>query len=232
MTKKIYVLLVFALSTLSTLSTKAQLTNQRLFDTIPFIVDHYARRIAKFESEQVPPNSVVFLGNSITEGGRWKKLTGDSSAINRGIGGDITFGVLKRLNEIISAKPSKLFLLIGINDIGKDIPGAVIADNIRKIIQRFQKESPTTKLYVQTIFPVNPEIKGFPQHYDKNEHVRKANEHIRTVVTLLKVRLIDTYKLFSDKRGLLRQEFTDDGLHINAQGYEHWANHLKTAGAL
>jgi lysophospholipase L1-like esterase len=210
----------------------AQVTNQRLFDTIPFIMDHNAKRMARFEADPIPPASIVFLGNSITEGGRWKKLTGDSSAINRGIGGDITFGVLKRLDEIVAAKPAKLFLLIGINDIGKDIPAAVIADNIRKIIDRFKRDTPNTKIYVQSILPVNPEIQNFPQHYDKNEHVKKANELIRAVVTKMNVNLIDTFKLFSDDRGLLKQQYTNDGLHLNADGYLLWANHLKKTGAI
>src|SRR5918993_1342368 len=86
--------------------SNGQVTNQRLFDTVPFMVDHYAKRMARFEAEPIPPRSIVFLGNSITEGGRWKKLTGDSSAVNRGIGGDITFGVLKRLDEIVAARPA------------------------------------------------------------------------------------------------------------------------------
>lgn len=229
MTKNFFALIVFVL-TFS--AVNAQLTNQRLFDTVPFMVDHYAKRIARFENEPIPPRSIVFLGNSITEGGRWKKLTGDSSAVNRGVGGDITFGVLERLNEIVAAKPSKLFLLIGINDIGKDIPAPVIADNIRKIIERFKKESPDTKVYVQSIFPVNPEIRNFPQHYDKNEFVKKANACINTVVTHTKVNFIDTFALFSDERGFLKQQYTDDGLHINSEGYLLWVDHLKKCGAL
>ena len=86
----------------------------------------------KFKSEPMVTGKIVFLGNSITEMGDWKKLTGDSTVINRGIGGDITFGILQRLDEVLNRKPSKIFLLIGINDIGKDIPPAVIADNIKK----------------------------------------------------------------------------------------------------
>ena len=114
----------------------AQVTNQKLFDTIGFIPEHYTQRIAMFEQEPVVTGNIIFLGNSITEIGNWKKLLNDSTVINRGIGGDITFGVLKRLDDIVKRQPSKLFLLIGINDIGKDIPDAVVADNIHKIIMR------------------------------------------------------------------------------------------------
>jgi len=67
--------------------------------------------------------------------GNWKKVTGDSTVINRDIGGDNTYGVLKRLKDITDRQPSKVFLLIGINDIGKDIPDAVIAANDLRIVK-------------------------------------------------------------------------------------------------
>mgnify|MGYP001556411152 FL=1 len=103
----------------------SQVTNQRLFDTTGFMVDHYTQRKAMFENQPVVPGRIIFLGNSITEMGKWKDLLNDSTVLNRGIGGDVTFGVLSRLDDVIRRKPSKVFLLIGINDIGKDIPDAV-----------------------------------------------------------------------------------------------------------
>ncbi len=212
--------------------SQAQVTNQRLFDTIPFLPEHYARRVAQFERELLRPGRIVFLGNSITEAGQWASLIGDTSVVNRGIAGDITFGVLKRLDAIIESKPSKLFLLIGINDIGKDIPDAVIADNIRKIIERFRRDSPATRIYIQSILPVNPQVKNFPQHYDKNEHVKRANAYIASVVKKAKVTLIDTFNLFADGEGLLIHQYTFDGLHLNADGYKRWVEHLRAVGAL
>jgi lysophospholipase L1-like esterase len=212
------------------LSAPAQVTHQRLFDTVGFLPDHFAKRVAYFEAERMSRGRMVFLGNSITEAGQWKKLTGDSTVANRGIGGDITFGILKRLNEILIARPSRVFLLIGINDIGKDIPDAVIADNIRKIIERFQLESPE-KLYVHSILPVNPTIRNFPQHYDKNEHVKKSNQLIREITAQRKVTFVDLHKIFSNPDGLLKAALTHDGLHLNAEGYRLWAEHLKSIGA-
>jgi lysophospholipase L1-like esterase len=213
-------------------ATLAQVTNQRLFDTVGFMVDHYAKRVALFQSEKIARGSVVFLGNSITEGGKWKELTGDRNAVNRGIGGDITFGVLNRLTEIIDAAPTKLFLLIGINDIGKDIPDAVIADNIRKIIERVRSGSPSTKLYIHSILPVNPTINKFPQHYDKNQHVKNANSLIQRMVMESNATFVDINKIFADEKGLLRPEYTPDGLHLNAQGYTLWVEYLKSVKAL
>ena len=121
-------------------------TNQRVYDTIPFIPEHTTDRLAQFQKEPVTTGHIIFLGNSITEMGNWKKVLNDTTVINRGIGGDITYGILRRLKDITDRQPSKLFILCGINDIGKDIPDAVIADNMMKIVGRVHAACPQTKI--------------------------------------------------------------------------------------
>ncbi len=213
-------------------SAQCQLTNQRLFDTVGFIPEHYGPRVTKFQSEPIMPGRIVFLGNSITEIGNWGKLTGDTTVINRGIGGDITFGVLKRLDDIIARQPSKVFLLIGINDIGRDIPDTVIADNIRKIVARLNEGSPSTKVYVQSILPVNRDFKNFPQHYDKLEHVQHVNAILPQVLKAVTCTFVNIYPLLLDAQGRLDAQYALDGLHINNKGYEIWVNYLKKNGYL
>jgi lysophospholipase L1-like esterase len=210
------------------------ITNQRLFDTIPFIPDHNLRRQEQFRLETVPPGRVIFLGNSITEAGDWKKLTGDTTAVNRGIGGEITFSLLKRITDITALRPSKVFLMIGINDIGKDIPPAVIAHNIGLIIGRIQAESPGTVIILQNILPVNPTVAGFPQHYDKNDKVTATNKLLPGIAAGHHVPLVDLNRLFRDKDGYLKKELTKDGLHLDpgGEGYTLWIRHLKKLGYL
>jgi lysophospholipase L1-like esterase len=224
MIKKIFFLLLilpgFSLA-------QSPVTNQNLFDTISFMPDHYESRVKAFEKEPVVTGKIIFVGNSITEMGEWQKLFNDSTIINRGIGGDITFGLLKRLNDIIIRKPSHLFIKIGINDIGKDIPDAVIADNIRKIIRKVQAGSPETKIYLQSMLPVNPSYPRFPQHYDKQERVIKTNLLLKAVAKNCNVRFVDLFPLFLDSKKLLDKQFTNDGLHLNQKGYKIWADYLK-----
>jgi lysophospholipase L1-like esterase len=212
----------------------SQVTNERLFDTVGFIPEHYSQRIAVFEKEPLETGHIIFLGNSITEMGNWKQLMNDTTILNRGISGDITFGVLKRLDDVIKRQPSKLFLLIGINDIGKDIPDAVIADNIRKIVMRVQAESAATKIYVESIMPVNPDILNFPQHYDKQQHIIGTNKLIKKVTTQLHVPYVNIHELFTDKQGRLDAKYTADGLHLIATcgGYEKWIAYLRKQGYL
>ena len=210
----------------------SQVTNQRLFDTIGFIPEHYAPRVTKFEAEPVVKGRIIFLGNSITEIGQWGKLTGDTTVINRGIGGDITFGVLKRLDDVIKREPAKVFLLIGIIEIGKVIPDSVIADNIRKIVARINAGSPATKVYVQSILPVNRDFPNFPQHYDKLEHVQHVNVILPQVLKPVNCTFVNIYPLLLDTQGRLDAQYALDGLHINNKGYEIWVNYLKKNGYL
>lgn len=213
-------------------AAQSDLTNQRLFDTGPYLPDHYARRVALFEAEPVETGGIVFLGDSITEAGPWARLLGDSSALNRGISGDVTFGVLGRLDDVVRRRPAKLFLLIGINDIGKDIPDAVIADNQRKIVEAVQAGSPETAIYIQSLLPLDPDFPGFPQHYDKEDHVVRTNRLLRGVAAETGVRYVNLYGVFMDHRERLDNRVTGDGLHLNEAGYVRWIERLRALGHL
>ena len=126
--------------------------------------------MANFRSYPNSKKDIVFLGNSITDYGEWTELLQLPEAKNRGISGDITFGILERLDEVTEGSPAKIFILIGINDIARNIPDSVILDNYKKIIQRIKKSSKRTKIYFNTLIPVN---NTFPDraHFNKDEHI-------------------------------------------------------------
>jgi lysophospholipase L1-like esterase len=207
-------------------------TNQRLYDTVTGMPEVHASRVAKFEAEPVVTGRVIFLGNSITQGGDWPALTGDSTAINRGVGADLTFGLRDRLADVTRRKPSKLFILIGINDISKDIPDAVIAAEYRAIIDTVRARSPATKIFVQSILPLNPTVKNFPQHYDKQSRVVAVNKLLKQMAHDTKSTYIDLWPAVIDRQGHLDASLTADGLHLTRPGYERWVALLKKKGYL
>lgn len=224
-----YIALLFLLP----LAAQAQqLTNQRMYDTTAFIPEHTPQRIAQFEKEPVVTGRVIFLGNSITEMGNWKLVTGDSTVINRGIGGDVTYGVLKRLKDITDRQPAKVFLLIGINDIGKDIPDVVIADNEMKIVQQIHAKCPQTKVYVQSVLPLNNTMPNFPQHYDKEEHVLALNKLLKANAAAGGYTFVDIFHLFVDADGRLKSQYSNEGLHLKPDAYVIWVSYLKKMGYL
>ena len=222
----------FFFSVITAGMAQSPLTHQHIFDTIPYIMDHHNNRLALFAQEPKTTGGVLFLGNSITEGGPWQELLKEETIVNRGISGDITFGILKRLDEIIERKPDKLFLLIGINDLSMDIPPAVVADNVRKILERLKQESPGTTLYLQSILPLNEELDDFLQHFGKSEHVLVCNQLLYKVAAEAEVTFVNLYPYFLDDRQRLKEELTYDGIHLTRAGYEHWAAHLQSLGYL
>ncbi|PWS29047.1 sialate O-acetylesterase [Pedobacter yonginense] len=192
---------------------------------------NFPKKVAEFKADVKSKSDVVFLGNSITAGTDWAKLLDLPQAKNRGISGDISFGVLERLQDVIDGKPAKIFVLIGINDISRNIPDTVILANYKKIIARIRKGSKKTKIYFNTLLPVNSSFGAFKNHYHKDEHILWLNDEIRKL-SAKNVTIIDLYPNFTDNDKHLKAELTKDGLHLIPAGYQVWAEFLKKGGYL
>jgi lysophospholipase L1-like esterase len=202
------------------------------WDTIPNLPDHYRQKVEEFKKEPIVKGRTLFLGNRLTEGGNWRKLLRDSSIVNRGIAGDITFGVLNRINDIIKRQPSRLFLLIGMDDIGKGIPDEVIMENVFSVIHRIRKASSTTKIFLQSILPINSSFKDFPSRYNRNDHVVALNHEFQKYASRMGYTYIDLYSSFLDKENRLDARFSTDGIQLNQAGYVHWVEILKGLNCL
>ena len=151
---------------------------------------------------------------------------------NRGISGDISFGVLERLHEVIEGKPAKVFILIGINDISRNIRDELILRNYHKIITQMKADSPKTKIYFHTLLPTNETFNKFPNYYGKEAHILAVNLGLQELATKEKIMLIDLYNPFLDAEQKLRNEYTHDGLHLTAAGYVKLAALLKNGNYL
>lgn len=197
------------------------------YDTVPNVPDHYTKMTATFRSEPVAEGRVIFLGNSITEGGNWSVLLTGLPLLNRGISGDNTFGVLARLDEITRHKPTKVFLLIGINDLSKNIPPNVVLQNIFSIVGRIRAGSPKTEIFVQSILPVNPGHKKFPAQFNKQADIETINAQLKKYPETLHYTYVNIFNEFLDNGLKLDMQFTTDGLHLNQAGYVHWVDFLK-----
>jgi len=213
---------------LSLFLASATLAQTRTYDTLPNLPEHYAERYEVFKKEPIVMGQIIMVGNSITEGGHWKVLLNDSTIINRGISGDVTFGVLNRLKEITDRKPSKLFLLIGINDLSRNTPDEVIIKNIFVIVEKIQAASPSTTIYVQSIFPTNESFKNLNEKFvEKSTHIITVNKQLSKHAEERKYVFVDLYSYFIDDQGRMNGKFTSDGLHLTPAGYAQWTEILK-----
>jgi lysophospholipase L1-like esterase len=206
--------------------------NQNLFETVPSIPEHTPQKLTRFAREAIVPGSIIFLGDSITAMGNWSKILNDGTVINGGVGGNITSRVLRRLKDITDCNPSKVFSLLGINDIRKNVPDVVIADNYLKIIGEIHNKCPKTIIYVQGVLPVNPGLPHFSRHYDKQEHILALNTLLASHAKEGNYIYIDIFHLFADGKGRLSRQHTYDGLHLRQSAYPIWVDYLKKQGYL
>lgn len=187
----------------------------------------YDSRVAYFK--QLPPvnKAIVFWGDSITDWGDWAELLHFKKAINRGIAGDNTYGLHARLDEVLRHNPQKLFILIGTNDINKKIPVSLIVENYKKIILEINQRSPATRIYVQSVFPINNQLIGRQYYIGTNEQIMALNKALQEMAATEQVQYVDIYNQLLDANQQMDARYTYDGLHLSGLGYLAWISCLK-----
>lgn len=201
-----------------------------IYPTERTYTEHYYKRFLEFEDEPaISPKDIVMLGNSLTEGGKdWGVRLKKKHVRNRGIIGDEAMGVYDRLHQILPGHPAKLFLLIGINDVSHDLTADSVVTLITLLIDRIQRESPDTKLYLQSLLPINESVCKYKTMIDKTDIVPEINRKLETLATSRKIPFINLFPLFAEKgTNILRKELTTDGLHLTEEGYQIWSRKLK-----
>ncbi len=180
----------------------------------------------------VSPN-YVFLGDSITEFYDLKKYFPKEPIVNSGISGDTTEDILNNMEKrVYQYNPSKVFLLIGTNDLQEGKTVEEVVTNIKKIISQIQKMRPQTEIYLESICPVNEsDEKGIkPSVVDKrnNHDIKKINEQLKSYAKKENLLYIDLYKVLKNNQDdNLKIEYTKEGLHISEKGYEMITKELK-----
>ena len=183
---------------------------------------NYAFRTGLFDISQAPEKPIVFLGDSLTDQGEWQELFGFTVPIlNRGIGGDTSVGVLRRIGQITALKPQAVFLMIGTND--RQLIGFSPADTARtcsEIVATLHRDSPETRIYIQAILPSSaPKFVAWEQ---------EANRRIAGIADNHTVFFLDFRDQFMEN-GVLAEHLTTDGIHLSPRGYQAWKNALDPA---
>jgi len=173
---------------------------------------------------------VVFVGDSLT--GNWglAKVHTEQAfpklklVVNRGIGGDVSRGVLFRLQEdVLDLHPEAMVLLIGTNDLSAKAPVTGIVSNINAILDEAQKEYPNMPIILCTVPPRNS-----PQAVIDNNELHSLNTEITKIPAARKnVTLFDLYTTFGNSDGTPDPvNYKKDLLHPSDDGYAKWADGL------
>lgn len=194
---------------------------------LPRYSTYYYQRTSLFDILPITAKDIVFLGNSITNGCEWHELLKNKNIKNRGISGDVINGINDRIDEILKGKPSKIFLMAGINDISKGHSIAEITGNIDKLVKKIKKVSPKTKLYLQSLLPVNDYFGKFEEHTSRWQMVVPINEELKKIAKGNKLTYVDVYSLFANSSGKMNIQYTNDGLHLLGPAYAMWRDLIR-----
>lgn len=184
---------------------------------------YWEQRVSLFDKLPVVPGDIVFLGNSITDGGEFNELFDIENAKNRGISGDVIDGVQERLAQVTDGKPSKIFLLIGINDISHDIETQRLAGRYERLVKEIREKCPETELYLQSIMPINNDYRRYKNLKGKEKEIPALNEKIQEIAGRYGATYIDLWPALADESGKLNKKYTNDGLHLTGPGYKAWS---------
>lgn len=178
--------------------------------------------ITKKEEVVVMDDNYLFLGDSITEQYDLDEYYNDLPVVNSGISGNKTKDLLNDLNNrVYQYNPSKVFLLIGTNDIQSKVEEDVIVNNIKKILEDIHENRPYAKLYLEAIYPVDEGSSGAQDR--TNKEIQSINASLEDYCKKNDITFIDMYDLLLDSesdKDRLFEDYSKDGLHISDEGYE------------
>ncbi|MGR5165432.1 GDSL-type esterase/lipase family protein [Vibrio owensii] len=170
--------------------------------------DRFINHVALFDGVH-GSYDVVFLGDSITNAGRWSELFPFEKVANRGISGDTSEGILKRVDQVIALNPARVYLMFGINDIARGTENTEIFSNYKNIISKLQNSG--IKVIVQSTLLTDRD--------DFNTKVNGLNTLLSDHSSRQGVDFIDiNHNLAPD--GILQNSY--DGIHLNADAYLAW----------
>jgi lysophospholipase L1-like esterase len=186
---------------------------------------YYFLHVAQFESLPKSQNDILLVGDSLTDQGEWNELLNNPYLKNRGISGDTTDGILYRIEQIVEGQPRKIFIMIGANDFWHEKKSiAEVLQNYKLILDTFQKKAPNTKVYVQSLLPIDNT--NFNVTLD-NSTLSEFNQQLEQLVEDYPYQYINLYPHFLNPDNQLDLQYTSDGVHLNGRGYLVWRNQIE-----
>lgn len=184
----------------------------------------YFTRVNEFKiyNRFAKPDGIVFLGDSLTQRYPLNEFYPGLQTYNRGIDGDSTSGVLKRLDvSVFDLKPSLVVLQIGTNDLQvASLTKEQTFENIQTIVTTIHQNLPLTKILLVSLYPVNETGEKLVEKMivgpRKNVDLQWINSHIKRIEH---VTYVDVYPHLLDEDGQLNMRFSKEGLHLSLGGY-------------
>ena len=171
---------------------------------------------------QSEKEKTVFFGDSLMDFYPVQEFFPTRHIYNRGIANDTTKDVLARLENVADLAPSKLFLLIGTNDLGCLVKPQKILANVAKIVEAVRISNPNVKIYILSQFPVLRTatfFSVFSCNFRTNKKLMALSEMQKEFCLQNGCSFIDVWPILADEKNRLKREYTIEGLHLTIKGY-------------
>ena len=181
-------------------------TNSRI------VTSHHVDRLKELISDN-NHYDVVFMGDSLTEGGNFEKVLKGSK--NAGIGGDYIYSIEDVVPIVAGYNPRKIYLMIGTNSL-RDYSCEECERQYKSLIKLITTTLPNTEIVVESVLPVSC----------TNQKIVRFNKFVKSICADYGLRYIDLYSKYSVD-GLLLPTVTVDGVHLSPSGYNKWYDFIK-----
>ncbi|MEZ8773250.1 SGNH/GDSL hydrolase family protein [Vibrio sp. 10N.247.310.17] len=165
-----------------------------------------------------PNADLVMFGDSITEWAPWADIFRDVSMVNRGLAGDTTTGMLRRIDTTLNVKPKLVCFMAGINDLAQGYDVEHIYQNYIDMLEVWQEND--IRILVQSTLYVGSKLQGL------NSSVELLNSKISEYCSQQGIAFLDVNSVLSPNQ-LLSNEYSCDDLHLNAKAYQAWTEVLQ-----
>jgi len=180
---------------------------------------HAANELLK--SQPAEPHRVVFLGDSITEGWKIAEFFPGKPYVNRGVSGQTTSQMLVRtFPDVIDLHPAVVIILAGTNDIAANNGPEtmqMVEENIQAISELSQKHG--IKVILCSVLPVSNYTNQPQTPRHPPAQIVALNKWLHDYAGRTGALYCDYYSALVDQRVFLKQGYSEDGLHPNANGY-------------
>lgn len=176
---------------------------------------HHDNRLSLFNITNTSP-SIVMLGDSLTAYCEWKELFNDINIVNRGICGDDTYRIYGRIEEVIRLSPKKVFIMTGVNDFMNGNKPEQSFYYIKEIIKKLKNKK------IQPVVQSVLNVRCDGNYAYINDNINKLNNMLKLYCKVNNITYIDINSVLS-RNGCLKHELSNDGVHINGEGYRLWA---------
>ncbi|MEZ8157667.1 SGNH/GDSL hydrolase family protein [Vibrio splendidus] len=165
-----------------------------------------------------PNADLVMFGDSITEWAPWADIFRDVSMVNRGLAGDTTTGMLRRIDTTLNVKPKLVCFMAGINDLAQGYDVEHIYQNYIDMLKVWQEND--IRILVQSTLYVGSKLQGL------NPLVELLNSKISEYCSQQGIAFLDVNSVLSPNQ-LLSNAYSCDDLHLNAKAYQAWSKVLQ-----